>query len=79
MPPLRVAQKNRERIRRRGLEVDTIEAQKWFSIAATLGDEDAEIARDQIASALSPAQIEEAQARADSWFAGLDAPDIRRP
>jgi localization factor PodJL len=63
----------------RGVEIDTIEAQKWLNIAATLGDDEAADARDQIATALSPAEIEEAQARADDWFTGLNAPALPVP
>jgi TPR repeat protein len=63
----------------RGVTVDNIEAQKWFSIAASLGDSDAGAARDQIAAALSPEQAGQAQERANQWLAEFQSPELRRP
>ncbi len=50
-----------------GLPQDYVQAYKWFSLAAALGDEIARDNRDRAAELMNPAQITEAQRLAQAW------------
>ena len=58
-----------------GLEVDLIEAHKWFNLAALNGDRRAQESRAEIAEEMSAREIAEAQRQARAWLADL----TRRP
>lgn len=49
-----------------GMELDLIEAHKWFNLAAAAGDERGADSRADVAQALTPRDIREAQRRARS-------------
>ena len=50
-----------------GVTVDTVEAYKWFAIAAQSGDTDASSKRDTVANAMRPEQLDKARASVGSW------------
>ncbi len=52
------------------LEQDVTQAYVWFFLAAENGMEQPEIERDMLNGLLSPAELEEANRRLDSWHAG---------
>jgi len=56
-----------------GLDVDLIEAHKWFNIAAVSGSEQAQRCRAEIAEDMSAREIIEAQKSARAWLRGLEA------
>jgi uncharacterized protein len=51
-----------------GVDVDLIEAHKWFNLAVMSGFEDAKDYRADIAAELSPADIAAAQRKAREWL-----------
>ena len=51
-----------------GIEVDLIEAHKWFNLAALAGDERGQTCRAEIADEMSAREIAEAQRQARSWL-----------
>lgn len=53
---------------RHGLEVDLVEAHKWFNLAALSGDRRAQVDRAEVAEEMSPFQIAEAQRQARAWL-----------
>lgn len=59
-----------------GVEVDFIEAHKWFNLAALNGSEQAQECRADIAEDMTAREIAEAQRQARAWLA--DMADTRR-
>lgn len=53
----------------RDVEVDLIEAHKWFNLAALRGNSDAKRYRSELASEMSRTEIGQAQRRAREWLA----------
>lgn len=53
----------------RGVEIDMVEAHKWFNLAAARGNLDARTYRSEIARELTRQQMGEAQRRARAWLA----------
>ncbi len=53
----------------RDVELDLVEAHKWFNLAAVRGNDAAKHMRSEIASELSRDQIGAAQRRAREWLA----------
>ena len=53
----------------RGIEVDLIEAHKWFNLAALSGDRRAQESRADVAAEMSAFEIAEAQRQARAWLA----------
>jgi uncharacterized protein len=51
-----------------GVDVDLIEAHKWFNLAALRGDRRAQIDRAEIAGEMSAAEIATAQRSARDWM-----------
>jgi localization factor PodJL len=58
-----------------GVGLDLAEAFKWFSIAAAQGDNDAATRRDDLAKAMTPEQLEKAQALLRAWHPKPALPD----
>ena len=58
-----------------GVEVDLIEAHKWFNLAALNGNEAATMCRADISDEMTAREIVEAQRQARAW---LQATDQRR-
>jgi len=54
------------------IELDLIEAHKWFNLAAALGHEEASYARADLAEDMTAREIAEAQRRARAWLATID-------
>jgi len=54
---------------RYGLEVDLVEAHKWFNLAALSGDRRAQANRAEVAAEMSAFEIAEAQRQARAWLA----------
>jgi TPR repeat protein len=54
-----------------GVDVDLIEAHKWFNIAAATGSERAAECRAEIADEMTAREIIEAQKAARAWLVGL--------
>lgn len=52
-----------------GLNVDMIEAHKWFNLAALGGSEEAQAQRAEIAEEMTAREIAEAQRQARAWIA----------
>jgi TPR repeat protein len=59
-----------------GVEIDCIEAHKWFNLAALNGSALAQEARADIAEEMTAREIAEAQRQARAWLA--DLADARR-
>ena len=59
-----------------GIEVDLIQAHKWFNLAALNGSARAQQCRADIADEMSAREIAEAQREARAWLAGME--DQRR-
>jgi TPR repeat protein len=53
-----------------GIEVDLIEAHKWFNLAALNGSSRGQECRAEIAEEMTAREIAEAQRQARSWLAG---------
>lgn len=53
----------------RDVDLDLVNAHKWFNLAAMRGNEDAKRYRMEIAGELSKPEIAEAQRRAREWLA----------
>lgn len=51
-----------------GVDIDLIEAHKWFNIAAMSGDEGAQMCRAEIAEDMTAREIIEAQKAARAWL-----------
>jgi len=56
-----------------GLNVDLIEAHKWFNLAALRGSERGQQCRAEIAEEMSSREIAEAQRQARAWLHGAGA------
>jgi TPR repeat protein len=52
-----------------GLDVDLIEAHKWFNLAALNGNQLGQICRAEIAEEMTAREIAEAQRQARAWLA----------
>ena len=52
-----------------GLEVDLIEAHKWFNLAALSGNELGQMCRAEISEEMTAREIAEAQRQARAWLA----------
>lgn len=52
-----------------GVDVDYVEAHKWFNLAAQLGSSEARALRAEIARDMTREQIAEAQRQAREWIA----------
>ncbi len=50
-----------------GVPRDSVEAHKWYNLAAANGDRKGAAARDALAKEMTPAQIAEAQKLARDW------------
>lgn len=59
---------------RHGLEVDLVEAHKWFNLAAMSGDRRAQVDRAEVAAEMSAFEIAEAQRQARAWLAATRMP-----
>lgn len=55
-----------------GIDVDLVEAHKWFNIAAVSGSGRAQECRAEIAEDMSAREIIEAQKAARAWLRGLE-------
>ena len=55
---------------RHGIEIDLVEAHKWFNLAALSGDRRAQVDRAEVATEMSAFEIAEAQRQARAWLAG---------
>jgi len=53
----------------RGVEVDLIEAHKWFNLASVAGSREAQECRAEIADEMTAREIVEAQKQARAWLA----------
>jgi TPR repeat protein len=51
-----------------GIDVDLIEAHKWFNLAALNGSERAQLCRAEIAEEMTAREIAEAQRQARAWL-----------
>jgi TPR repeat protein len=58
----------------REVEVDMIEAHKWFNIAASRGHKDGATMRREIAALMSDSEIGQAQRAARDWLKGHPLP-----
>jgi TPR repeat protein len=53
-----------------GIDVDLVQAHKWFNLAAVGGNERGQECRAEIAEEMSAREIAEAQRQARAWLAG---------
>jgi len=51
-----------------GIDIDLIEAHKWFNLAAVAGSEEAQACRSEIAEDMTAREIAEAQRAARAWL-----------
>ncbi|MPT48630.1 MAG: hypothetical protein E2598_09465 [Sphingobium sp.] len=51
-----------------GIEVDLIEAHKWFNLAALAGSEEGQALRSEMADDMTAREVIEAQKRARAWL-----------
>jgi TPR repeat protein len=51
-----------------GVEIDLIEAHKWFNLAALYGSEEGQACRAEIAEEMTAREIAEAQRQARAWL-----------
>ena len=56
-----------------GVDVDMVEAHKWFNLAALAGVREGSLLRAEIASEMGRDEIAEAQRQARAWIASLNA------
>jgi uncharacterized protein len=61
-----------------GVDIDMIEAHKWFNLAALAGVREGSLLRTEIASEMARSEIAQAQRQARAWIAGLNAPPTAR-
>jgi TPR repeat protein len=52
----------------RGIDIDLIQAHKWFNLAAVSGDERAQECRAEIADDMTAREVAEAQRQARAWL-----------
>ena len=57
-----------------GVEIDMIEAHKWFNLSALAGVREAGLLRAEIASEMARDDIAEAQRQARAWISSLSNP-----
>ena len=55
-----------------GVDVDLVEAHKWFNIAAVTGSMEAQACRAEIAEDMTAREIIDAQKAARAWLRGLE-------
>lgn len=55
-----------------GVEIDMIEAHKWFNLAALNGNEEAMMCRADISDDMTAREIAEAQRQARAWLQSTD-------
>ena len=55
-----------------GIDVDLIQAHKWFNLAALAGDDGAKHCRAEIADEMTAREIADAQRQARAWLAMLN-------
>ena len=60
-----------------GVDVDFIEAHKWFNLAALSGSEQAQECRADISEDMTAREIAEAQRQARAWLAAIAQPERR--
>lgn len=56
-----------------GVDIDMIEAHKWFNLAALAGVREGSLLRAEIASEMDREEIAEAQRQARAWIASLNS------
>ena len=56
-----------------GIDVDLVEAHKWFNLAALNGSGKGQLCRAEIAEEMTAREIAEAQRQARAWLAGTAA------
>ena len=61
-----------------GVEVDLIEAHKWFNLAALSGSGPAQLCRAEVADEMTAREIAEAQRGARAWLAATATGGARR-
>lgn len=54
-----------------GLDIDYVQAHKWFNIAASMGNEEAKFGREDIANLMSRREVANAQQAARLWMKTL--------
>lgn len=54
-----------------GVEVDLVQAHKWFNIAAMSGSSEGQYCRSEISQEMTRADIAEAQRQARAWMANI--------
>ena len=54
-----------------GVDVDLVQAHKWFNLAAVSGNEHAQSCRAEIADEMSAREIAEAQRQARAWLGAM--------
>ena len=55
-----------------GVDVDFVEAHKWFNLAALAGSEEGHALRAEIAEEMSAREVAEAQRQARAWLASVE-------
>jgi TPR repeat protein len=63
----------------REVEIDMVEAHKWFNIAASRGHKDGVQMRREIAALMSDAEIGRAQRAARDWLKSHPLPAMQKP
>ncbi len=56
-----------------GVDIDLVEAHKWFNIAAMTGSDAAQACRAEIAEDMTAREIIDAQKAARAWLRGIEA------
>jgi len=56
-----------------GVDVDLVQAHKWFNLAALGGNAEGQALRAEVAEEMTPQQISEAQRQARAWLSGRGA------
>jgi len=56
-----------------GVEIDLIEAHKWFNLAALAGSEEGQALRAEVAEDMTAREIAEAQRQARAWLSATSA------
>jgi uncharacterized protein len=59
-----------------GIDVDLIEAHKWFNLAASKGSAAAQRCRGELAHEMTQLEIAEAQKQARAWLARAERPAL---
>ena len=53
---------------RNGVDIDLVEAHKWFNLAAMSGDERAQLDRSEVAASMTPTEVAAAQREARAFL-----------